>query len=32
MLDLVDRIEERHFAAEATVAPGGWSCCTINFR
>ncbi|GAA4710295.1 hypothetical protein Prum_082810 [Phytohabitans rumicis] len=29
MLKTIDRIEEKYFSADATVAPGGW-CCNCN--
>lgn len=32
MLRIFDKIEEKYFSADATVAPGGWCChchCTV---
>jgi streptolysin S family bacteriocin protoxin len=26
MLKVIDRVEEKYFTADATVAPGGWCC------
>lgn len=36
MLNVLDRVEDKFFAEEASVAPGGWCCwcwccCSINF-
>lgn len=29
MISTIDRVEEKHYAAEGVVSPGGWccSCC-----
>lgn len=26
MLQILDKVEEKYFASDATVAPGGWCC------
>ena len=26
MLQILDKVEEKYFASDATVAPGGWYC------
>ncbi len=27
MLQILDKVEEKYFASDATVAPGGWCWC-----
>jgi streptolysin S family bacteriocin protoxin len=36
VFDVIDKVEDKYFASDATVAPGGWCCwcwccCSINF-
>jgi hypothetical protein len=36
MFSLIDKVEDKYFANDASVAPGGWCChcwccCSINF-
>lgn len=26
MLNIIDRVEDKYFGSDATVAPGGWCC------
>lgn len=37
MFSVIDRVEDKYFAADASVSPGGWCCncwccCSINFE